>query len=103
MGNWTAGKVNSCRSCGIEFWTPKAENAQQCGRCTRAKREKEAKIKHLTAKIRKWKADGSFHIGFAMIDLHWRNKLSLSECAKILGISEREAQFERDIVIENAK
>ena len=94
-------RIASCTSCGIEFYDS-MEAAALCSRCHRYKREKAEKITRLTAKNRKQCANGSFHIGFAMIDLHWRNGLSISECAKILGITEADAQFERDIVIQNA-
>lgn len=95
-------RIAECGSCGIEFYDS-TEVATDCNRCNAHKAAKEAKIKRLSAKIHRWKANGAFHISFAMIDLHFRNKLSLSECAGILGITEKEAQFERDIVIENAK
>jgi len=70
-----------------------------CSRCS----EKQAKLKKLTAHYRKVKAEGKLHIGFAMIDLYWRNKLTIHQTAKILGISVEQAEFERDIVRQNAE
>ncbi|MDD9972981.1 MAG: hypothetical protein OXU27_03195 [Candidatus Poribacteria bacterium] len=72
---------------------------ETCQRC----HQREAKLKQLTAHYRKLKAQGKLHMGFAMIDLYWRNKLTIQETAKILGISVRQVEFERDIVRQNAE
>ena len=72
---------------------------KNCSTCT----QKQAKIKQLTAHYRKVKANGNLHLGFAMIDLYWRNKLTIQETAEILGISVEQAEFERDIVRQNSQ
>ena len=94
-------RIASCGSCGIEFYDS-TEAAALCNRCHRSKREKAEKIARLTADIRARQKRKHFSLGLAMIDLHWRNQLSLSECADILGITEEQARFERDIVIQNS-
>ena len=70
-----------------------------CSTCS----QKQAKLKRLTAHYRKLKAKGNLHLGFAIIDLYWRNKLTIQETAEILGISVEQAEFERDIVRQNSR
>ena len=87
----------NCQRCGT--WSYFNLEDETCQRC----HQREATLKQLTAHYRKVKAQGDLHIGFAMIDLYFRNKLTIQETAEILGISVEQAEFERDIVRQNSR
>lgn len=63
----------------------------------------EAKMARLTAYYRNLKSMGRLHMGVAMIDLYWREQLTLEQIAEVLGISVEQAKLERDIVRQNSK
>ena len=46
-----------------------------------------------------------FHFGLqnALIDCYWRKKLTVSECAEVLGVSEHDVTFSLDCVRQNAQ
>ena len=47
--------------------------------------------------------DKHFSLQWALIDCYYRNFLSVSECAEILGVSEHDVNFSLDCVRQNAQ
>ena len=103
MGHWTPGKVHSCDACGIEFWTPKAQNAPRCNRCTRYKREKAEKLQAVKSFYEGLKRRrGRYNLNLAVINCISREGLSIEETAKVLGHSYETIKFEWEIAKQNA-
>ena len=61
------------------------------------------RIAERKARYAQEKADGTFHLQWEFIQCYWREGFSLSECAEVLGITEEQASFERDIAIQNSQ
>ena len=74
-------------------------DVETCGACNK----REAKVKRLTAHYTNLKKQGTFNIQFAIINCYWRQKLTLAECAKVLGITEDAAHFARDLAIQRSE
>ena len=67
------------------------------------RRTKPARIAKLTAHYARLKREGEFNLQWAIINCYWRQGFTLEECAKVLGITEEEAKFARDLAIQNAQ
>lgn len=95
-------RVTRCTPCGIRFYDA-SEKAVSCPRCEKREAEKAMQITKWKQIIASRKRNGTFHIGFAMIDLYYREKLSLADCAKVLSLPIDDVQLARDIVRQNAR
>lgn len=94
-------RIVTCR-CAVEFYDSTG-TATLCNGCKRTEAEKAKRRERAVRHIARLKKGTYFSINFAFIQLYWRYRLPLWECAKLLGISEDQARFERDISRQNAR
>ena len=64
---------------------------------------KPRRIVKLTAHYARLKRQGKFNMQWAIIECYWRQGFTLEECAQVLGVSEEEAQFARDLALQRAE
>ena len=69
--------------------------------CT-ACRQHEAKLQRLKTQYAKEKSEGTFRLNWAVIQCHFREKLTLLETSKVLGVDSDAICFEIDIARQNA-
>lgn len=75
----------------------------------KAKMKREADAEKREAKLRRLKRKygnperRNWRVNWAVIQLYWRENLTVEECAEVLGISEESVEFEIDIAKQNAK
>ena len=95
-------RIATCR-CGLEFYDS-AETRTLCNRCAASPRETEAKLQRLKKQFGSAKnSENPYDLNWAVIQCHWREGLSISQMAKVLGVDAETIGFEIDIAIQNSR
>ena len=101
-------RIADCKRCGMRFFDS-TDNRINCNRCTSAIREKKSQLARLK---RKWQGKRAafdengrtnFDTNWAVIQLIWREKLSVHECAEVLYLSESDVRTHIEIARQNAR
>ena len=86
----------NCTRCGAWLFFGDKPTCRAC-------HEKTEKIRHLSNRYQRQRKNPGFSIRFAVIDLRFRQRLTVSEIVKILGITEDRVLSEIDIAIQDAR
>lgn len=90
--------------CGIEFFDTSME-ATTCNRCKASRKERDALIGKWKRKIAEYRETGNFAamLNWNIIQMFWREGLTIPEIAEVLSFTECEVKIEIDIAKQNAR